>query len=75
VTTLQITLDEDAVQAIRCKAQLAGKTPEAWVAEAAAQKAGSPGNKDWIRKFLENADKVRGNSGGQKWTRDELYER
>ena len=73
--TVQITLDEDAAQAIRQKAQLAGKTLEAWIAEVATQEAGPAGNKDWIDRFLESAKNSRGNSHGWKWNREELYDR
>jgi len=76
MTTLQITLEESVAEAIRVKAQREGKTPETVVAEiVSAQTVHVPPDKAWIKGFLENAREVRGDSGGKKWTRDELYDR
>ena len=75
MTTLEIKIDEVTAEAIRQKAQQSGKTPEAWAAEIILQQAGHGGSKEWIRAFLENAEKVPGNSGGWKWNREELYDR
>lgn len=75
MTVLQITLDEQAAEAIREKAELAGKTPEAWVAEVAAQRAIVTRDKSWVDEFLAGSGKSKGDSKGWKWNREELYER
>jgi hypothetical protein len=75
MTTLEIKIDEATAEVIRRKAQHAGKTPEVWAAEIILQQAGGGVNKEWIKAFLENAEKVPGNSGGWKWNREELYGR
>ena len=74
MTTLQIVLEESVAEEIRKKAEIAGKSPEAWVAEIATQQA-SPANKDWISKFVEAARNSGGDSKGWKWNRDEIHER
>jgi hypothetical protein len=73
--TPQITLDEQAIEAIREEAELSGKTPEVWVAEVAAQRAVATRDKRWVDELLERAGKSRGDSKGWKWNRQELYER
>ena len=78
MTIMSIEIDEALAEAVRRKAHQVGKTPEKVAVEALAEQFGKPtpaGNKEWIKKFLENADQVRGNSGGWKWNREELYER
>ena len=75
MTTLQITLNEKEVEVIRHQAQQAGKSPEAWVAEAAMQKAGTADDRHWVDRFLEIADRSGGDSKGQSWTREDLYKR
>jgi hypothetical protein len=75
VTTLRIDIDDATAEAIRNRAQRAGKTPEAWAAELIMQQAVPPTNKKWIEKFLEDARESPGNSGGWKWNREELYDR
>jgi hypothetical protein len=75
MTTLQISLDERAAQAIREKAHLAGKTPEAWVAEVAVSQAIPAPDKTWVDEFLTRAANSKGNSQGWKWNREELYDR
>jgi hypothetical protein len=69
-----INLNDKTVEAVRQKANLAGKSPEDWAAEIVERNALPSPSKAWITKFLENARKVRGDSGGKTWTRDELYE-
>ena len=73
MTTLMITLDEREAEAIRQQAQRAGKTVEAWVAEAALQRAGSGDSRHWVDQFLEIADRSGGDSRGETWTRKDLY--
>lgn len=75
MTTLQITVDEPVAEAIRRKAELAGKSPEVWLSEMAASQAAPAQGKEWIEKFLESARNRPGNSHGWKWNREELYER
>lgn len=75
MTTMQITVDDPVAQAIRMRAELEGKTPEAWLAEVAASQAMPMRGKEWIDKLLESARTRPGNSHGWKWNREELYER
>jgi hypothetical protein len=75
MTTLRITVDEPVAQAIRRKAELEGKTAEAWLADMAALQAVPAQSKEWIDRFLESARHRPGNSHGWKWNREELYER
>jgi hypothetical protein len=75
MTTLEIKIDEATAEVVRQKARQAGKTPEAWVSEVVAQQAAPPGSNEWIKGFLESAEKSTGNSGGWKWNREELYDR
>ena len=75
MTTFQITLNDSAAEAIRQKAELEGKTAEAWLAEMAATQAAPVKNKEWISEFLESARNRPGNSHGWKWNREELYDR
>jgi hypothetical protein len=72
MTTLEIKLDEATAEAIRQKAQQAGKTPEAWATEIIIQQAAPPGRNEWIKAFLESAKNSTGNSGGWKWNREEI---
>lgn len=75
MTTFHIEVDDVVATAIRERAQCAGKTPEAFVAEMMAQQALPAANKSWIPKFLEAARTSGANSGGWKWNREELYDR
>ena len=75
MTTLHIEFNEAIADAARRKAQAQGKTLETWAAEVLAKEASSAGSQSWIRKFLASADRNAGHSQGQKWSRDELYDR
>jgi hypothetical protein len=75
MTTMHIQLDEAVAHALQQKALRVGKAPEQLVAEMLTEQMGSPPNKEWIRKFLEDAERNPGKSGGWKWNRDELYDR
>ena len=75
MVTLNIEVPESAMEVIRQRAEAAGKTPEAWAAEVLIQNAAPAGNKQWMKAFLEDAEKVRGRSGGWKFNRDDLYDR
>jgi len=74
MTTLHIEFDEAIADAARKKAQAQGKTVEGWVAEVVAQQVDGEPDVEWVARFLEGAERLKGNSGGWKWNRDELYE-
>ena len=75
MTTMQINLDEDVLAVIRRKAEQAGKTPEDWVREAALLRADSVDDRHWVDRLLEIADRAGGDSKGQTWKREDLYQR
>ena len=74
MTMLHIQLDDATAEVVRKQAKQAGKTLEAWATDVIHQQVTPetiPANgKEWITKFLENADEVRGHSGD--WVKDLL---
>jgi len=88
MTTLQITVDENIAAAIRRRAELDGKSSEAWLAEVVTEKAmahdkawideflqsGKQSSDDWLDEYVKIAREARGNSHGWKWNREELYD-
>jgi hypothetical protein len=77
MTTLLIKLDDSLADAIRQKAAGEGKSPEEWAAGAIAMQAGTVtgDGRHWVDQFQEIADQAQGDSRGQKWTREDLYDR
>ena len=74
MTTLEIRLDEATAEAIRQQARQAGKTPEAWASEVIAQQAAAGGSAAWVKDFLAATERPKGDSGGWKWNREEIYD-
>ncbi|HUO08676.1 MAG TPA: hypothetical protein VM008_10280 [Phycisphaerae bacterium] len=74
MTTLHITVDDQLAEAARQQAALQGRTVEAVVAELVAKWVSSGKPHDVLDEFIAIARVAGGNSGGQKWTRDELYD-
>jgi hypothetical protein len=76
MTTLQIEIDEEIAKVIRERASRAGKTAEALAAELVTEQMQlqSQRQRAWVQDFLSATASPKGDSGGRKWTRDELYD-
>jgi predicted transcriptional regulator len=76
MTTLRIEIDEAIAAAIQEKASRSGKTPEAWAAELVTEQIQlqSQRQRAWVEEFLAATASPKGDSGGRKWSRDELYD-
>ena len=90
MTTLYIQIDDAAVEVAREKAKNAGKTLEAWVADVVHQQAAPAdgeeegiedagrlrsNTREWVKDILAATEHPKGNSGGWKFNREEIYER
>jgi hypothetical protein len=76
MTTLRIELDESIAAAIKEEAGRAGKTPEVLAAELVTGQiqAQTQRQRAWVHEFLAATASPKGDSGGKKWSRDELYD-
>lgn len=74
MTTLQIQLDESAAAAASQRARAEGKSVENWLADLVIQQVSLPPRHDWVAHIREASERLKGDSGGRPWTRDELYD-
>ena len=79
MSNITIALEDSLLRRARIKAVQSGTTVNAVLRDKLREFVGEtesePDHVKSIRKFLELARKSKGNSRGQKWTREELYER
>lgn len=68
-----ISLDEELVKAGRRYAQIHNTSMNALIRDL-LEKSVRPESKDWIDECFSLMDRAGGNSGGNRWQREELYD-
>ena len=88
MTTMYFDIDEATAEAVRQKAHRAGKTPAAWIADIVHQQTALTDDawienadqlrnntSEWVKDFLAATEHPKGDSGGWKFNREEIYDR